>query len=407
MSNRACSVFVKLAVLSGLVVTAAAAGCGHGNDGVDGAGPGTGGAAGPDGGGGAGGTAGTVAGEGGVGGTSATGGTAGAGGTGVCATPPVAPSGHTYYADPVNGAMSNDGSQSKPWGSLSAIIAAKKLPPNNGATVQPGDTVYLMTGSHGDVSLNAANPDFITLAAAAGQTPILSSLKMEGASHWILSGLTVQALNDGGYVFGVRVDGSDLVLEGNAVLSQADVSAWTTADWQTKALYYAINASGNCISLLNNRMTNVKFAVGISGTNILVHGNTIDHFGDDGIDFGQGTGAGTIGNIEISGNIITNNLDIGDGNHNDGIQGWVFNGTTGTTCLIDSNLVIAQTDPNLPWPGAMQGISEFDGAWDRHPDHQQRGDRRRLSRHRPLRGPGLHHHQQYGLRLLHQRLTAT
>jgi len=384
MLKRACSVFVKLAVLSVLVVTVAAAGCGHGNDGVDGAGPGSGGAAGPDGGGGAGGTAGTtgkggvggVAGEGGAGRTSATGGAAGtggaggasgkggAGGTSGCATPPVAPSGHAYYADPVNGAMSNDGSQSKPWGSLSAIIAAKKLPPSNGATVQPGDAVYLMTGSHGDVSLNAANPDFITLAAAAGQTPMLSSLKMDSASHWILSGLTVQALNNGGYVFGIRVDGSDLVLEGNAVLSQADVSAWTQSDWQTKALYYAINASGNCISLLNNRMTNVKFGVGISGTNLLVRGNTIDHFGDDGIDFGQGTGSGTIGNIEISGNVITNNLDIGDGNHNDGIQGWVLNGTTGHDVTIESNVVIVKTDPNLPWKGSMQGISEFDGAWD-------------------------------------------
>ena len=213
MSNRACSVLVKLAVLSGLVVTAAAAGCGHGNDGVDGAGPGTGGAAGPDGGGGAGGAAGTVAGKGGVGGTSAAGGTAGAGGTGVCATPPVAPPA-TLTTRIRSTAPCPTTAHNQSLGAASRRSSpAKKLPPNNGATVQPGDTVYLMTGSHGDVSLNAANPDFITLAAAAGQTPILSSLKMEGASHWILSGLTVQALNDGGYVFGVRVYGSDLVLE--------------------------------------------------------------------------------------------------------------------------------------------------------------------------------------------------
>ena len=104
------------------------------------------------------------------------------------------------------------------------------------------------------------------------------------------------------------------------MLSQADVSAWTTADWQTKALYYAINASGNCISLLNNRMTNVKFAVGISGTNIRVHGNTIDHFGDDGIDFGQGTGSGTIGNI-ISRAVPSPTTSTSvTGNHNDGIR---------------------------------------------------------------------------------------
>jgi parallel beta-helix repeat protein len=95
-----------------------------------------------------------------------------------------------------------------------------------------------------------------------------------------------------------------------------------------------------------------------------VHGNTIDYFGDDGVDFGQGADAGTISDIEISNNSITNNLDIGDGNHNDGVQGWVLNGTTGTNVLIDSNTVISQTDPTLPWPGTMQGISEFDGAWE-------------------------------------------
>ena len=264
-----------------------------------------------------------------------------------CAAPPGTPSGRIYYSDPVNGTMSNDGSQSKPWGSLSAIIAAKKLPPDNGAAVQPGDAIYLTTGGHGDVSLNASNTDFITVAAAPGQTPTLSRLTMDGASHWVLRGLTVQALNSG-FSMGMRVGGSDLVVEGNAVLSQPDVSAWTQSDWQTKALFYAINASGNCISLLGNHITNVGFAIGISGTNILVRGNTIDHFGDDGIDFGQGTGSGTIGNIEISGNVITNNLDIGDNNHNDGIQGWVLNGTTGHDVTIDSNVVIVKTDPTLP-----------------------------------------------------------
>lgn len=272
---------------------------------------------------------------------------------------------HVYFSDPVNGSMANDGSQAHPWGSLSAMVAAGKLPPTAGAKVAAGDQILLLSGDHGSLSLNnAANSDFISIQAAPGQTPVLGGITIYGGSHWAFSGLTIQNLNNGGYVFGVRYTGDNFIFTNGSILSQPDVSAWTQADWRQKALYSGINGNGNCIAITDNTIRNVAFAVGVGGSNVLVRGNTIDHFGDDGIDFAQGTGTGTISNIEISHNIITNNLNIGDNNHNDGMQGWVLNGTTGTNVLIDSNLVIAQTDPTLPWAGSMQGISEFDGAWD-------------------------------------------
>jgi len=280
-----------------------------------------------------------------------------------CATPAATPK-HLYYSDPVNGSMSNDGSQAHPWGSLEAIASAGKLPPSAGATVGPGDAVYLLTGDHGALRLdNAFNGDFISIASAPGASPVLTGITIYGGSHWAFSGLTIQNLNDGGYVEGATLDADDVILSGSTILSQPDVSAWTQADWQQSAIS-GVNASGTCVALTGNSIRNVGSAIGISGQSILVHGNSIDYFGDDGIDFGQGTGAGTIGNIEISGNTITNNLDIGDGNHNDGIQGWVLNGTTGTNVLIDGNYVVSKTDPALPWFGNMQGISEFDGDWD-------------------------------------------
>jgi parallel beta-helix repeat protein len=260
--------------------------------------------------------------------------------------------------------MANDGSQAHPWGSLSAVVAAGKLPPVATATVAPGDAIYLLNGNHGLLRLdNAFNSDFISIQAAPGQTPILSGITIYGGSHWLFSGLTIQNLNDGGYTFGVRLIADDVIFTGCTILSQADVSGWTQADWRQYAIT-GINTSGSCIAITNNTIRNVGFGIGISGSNILVHGNSVDHFGDDGIDFGQGTGAGTTSNIEISNNTLTNNLNIGDGNHNDGIQGWVLNGTTGSNVLIDSNSVISKTDPALPWLGGMQGISEFDGAWD-------------------------------------------
>jgi parallel beta-helix repeat protein len=272
---------------------------------------------------------------------------------------------HIYYSDPVNGSMANDGSQAHPWAGLSAMVAAGKLPPATGATVVAGDQIMLLSGDHGSLSLNnAANSDFISIQAAPGQTPVLRGITMYGGAHWAFNGLTIQNLNNGNYTFGVRYAGDDFIFTNGTVLSQPDVSAWTQADWRQKALYQGVNGQGNCIAITNNTIRNVGFAVGVGGSNVLVRGNTIDHFGDDGIDFAQGTGTGTISNVEISRNTITNNLNIGDSNHNDGIQGWVLNGTTGTNVLIDGNLVINQTDPTLPWAGTMQGISEFDGAWD-------------------------------------------
>ena len=302
------------------------------------------------------------------GGTSSGGGSSG-GGTSAgtvytgCAEPTTPK--HIYYSDPVNGSMANDGSQAHPWGSLSAMVAAGKLPPAASATVVSGDRIILLSGDHGSLSLsNAVNSDFISIQAAPGQTPVLGGITIYGGSHWAFSGLTIQNLNDGGYVFGVRYTGDNFIFTSGSILSQPDVSAWTQADWRQKALFYGVNGQGNCLAITNNTIRNVKFAVGVGGSNVLVRGNTIDHFGDDGIDFAQGTEAGTISNIELSRNIITNNLDIGDSNHNDGMQGWVLNGTTGSNVLIDSNLVVAQTDPALPWASTMQGISEFDGACD-------------------------------------------
>lgn len=272
--------------------------------------------------------------------------------------------GRIYYSDPVNGSMTNDGSQAHPWGSLAAIVAAGKLPPAASAVIAPGDAIYLLGGNHGSFNLdNAFNSDFISIRAAPGQQPTLSGITMYGGSHWVFEGLVIQNLNNGGYTFGARLDVDDVILTDNTILSQPDVSSWSQADWQSSAMA-GVNASGNCVSITNNTIRNIGTAIGISGSNILVHGNSIDHFGDDGIDFGQGTDAGTIGNIEISDNVLTNNLDIGDGNHNDGVQGWVLNGTTGTNVLIDSNTVISQTDPSLQFAGNMQGISEFDGAWE-------------------------------------------
>ena len=98
------------------------------------------------------------------------------------------------------------------------------------------------------------------------------------------------------------------------------------------------------------------------GNNSMLSHNEIDHFGDDGIDYGAN-------NISITHNYIHDNFDIGDGNHEDVMQGQngpLLRGVPYnhfSNILIDSNLVIRQTDPKLAFPTYLQGIDAFDEDW--------------------------------------------
>ncbi len=100
--------------------------------------------------------------------------------------------------------------------------------------------------------------------------------------------------------------------------------------------------------------------------------NQIDHFGDDGIDYAAS-------NLAITRNNLHDNLDIGDGNHEDAMQGLTGYLAPGATVnhfqniVIDSNAVIRQTDPELSFPTGLQGIDAFDSRLDeRHRDQQRR-----------------------------------
>ena len=106
--------------------------------------------------------------------------------------------------------------------------------------------------------------------------------------------------------------------------------------------------------MTNSHILNVEFGAFISSNNTLVSGNDIERFGDDGIDY-------RASNILISKNYIHDNLDLGDGAHPDGMQGYPGKYSN---VVIDSNRVIRQTDPNPPFPNFLQGISAFDGDWE-------------------------------------------
>ena len=153
-------------------------------------------------------------------------------------------------------------------------------------------------------------------------------------------------------------------------ISTADsTSSWTKAEWLARVRGVGISAKGGdngadttCISVTDSHIMNAVFGSEVMANNMLFSGNEIDHFGDDGIDYAAS-------NILIAKNYIHDDLDLGNGAHMDGMQGYPGRPrppatyVTFSNVVIDSNRIIRQTDPNLPFPTYLQGIDAFDGDW--------------------------------------------
>ena len=306
-----------------------------------------------------------------------------------CAVPPTTFN-HIWYIDAVNGktaAAGGLGTQAAPWNSLQAVFLVQPgyttpllstapsrhpNPANPAATmgdgpIQPGDEILLMSGNYGDVStsdwnIGLKNTGFVTIAAAPGQTPVLSWLAVVGTSYFVFSGLKFEGTADSSptharFPFVLVNGGSNLIFTNLHISSSDDTSGWTQADWRARrrigGIFVQGGANTTCVSVTNSHISNIQFGANVMGNNMLFSGNEIERFGDDGIDYAAS-------NILITKNYIHNTLDLADGAHQDGLQGYPGKFSN---VVIDSNRVIRQTDPNLPFPGQLQGIDAFDGDW--------------------------------------------
>ena len=170
-----------------------------------------------------------------------------------------------------------------------------------------------------------------------------------------VNGGTLVAVNDQGASYPT----SNIVFQNMKISSQDDVTGWTQAQWVANAGFGFVahgTAGGvntKCITMTGSHISNIRWGAALTANQTLFSGNEIDHFGDDGIDYGASE-------LTITKNYVHDNLDIADGNHNDAMQGVIGNYQY---VLIDGNTIIRQTDPNLPFPIGLQGIDAFDGDW--------------------------------------------
>jgi Right handed beta helix region len=337
-----------------------------------------------------------------------------------CAVPS-ATSRHVWYVDPVHGktpAAGGNGSQASPWNSLSGVIAGgwgasgfsvpgytrpllSSVPYVHIANgqlvavadqlgnppVQPGDAIMLMSGNYGDIgigdfNLPTTNSDFVTVEAAPGQTPVFSTLLFDRTNKWVFNAIKVQSLmgaNGNSQALVVLQDQgpsfptTDIILENMQISSADSTAGWSQAQWnaQVRTGLQAMGLAGSgtngepntsCISMAGSHIQNVRVGAILAANNMLFTNNVIDHFGDDGIDYAAN-------NLAITHNTLHDNLNIGDGNHEDAMQGQngplpagvAYNAFS--NILIDSNLVVRQTDPQLAFPTYLQGIDAFDEDW--------------------------------------------
>ena len=282
---------------------------------------------------------------------------------------------HVFYADPIYGSMNGDGSKSRPWSTLQAVVAAGLINGRSQASgaVHAGDLIYLLNGEHGSINLyagNYVNTDFITIQAAPGHHPVMNTLYLTHCSKWVVKGIIFQ--NPAVLTQRISLVGAtqsdNIIIDGNTVYSEKDVSHWTAADWGAKSVLTGIVFNqAYSYRISNNFIKNVECGIYIGGSDILVSHNVIDYFANDGIEF-------SAHNSIISHNKITNHYPgWNDTYHHDGMQGWTYYQDTSTAnVVIDSNLVVASTGdyPTIPAPTGInddyfQGISIFNGTWSK------------------------------------------
>lgn len=292
-----------------------------------------------------------------------------------------------FYVDPAAGSASGDGSAAKPWKSLQAVIDAGKIETRNwaslpysasaklvtknaGAPVKAGDTIYLLHGYHGELAISGHyNASFITIEAAPGASPTLGSVVIRSSAGWHLKRLQVSQEGAPKYTKQTLVvvhshdwhgPANDIIVERCTILSVADTTLWTAADWNAKACD-GIEASGKRITLRRNTLRNVNFGITVTATDALVESNVVDGFAGDGM-----RGLGDRGVFQY--NTIKNCYDVNQ-NHDDGFQSWSVgaDGKVGTGqvtgVVLRGNRIINYENPKQKYRCALQGIGMFDGTF--------------------------------------------
>jgi len=291
----------------------------------------------------------------------------------------------SFYVDPVNGNINNDGSAGSPWSTIQDLIDNSKIasnkpasypytvgeplnPINAGAPVQPGDTLYCYSGYQGSLYIQGYyNLDNIHVIGLPGSKATFHSVHLRGASHWSFDNITITMEIEetyGGRLFWLDTHGyhggvHNVVIKNCSIYTKWDAYGWSADDWVSKGAH-GINGSYPVqqVKYYNNYIRNVKTGIQVFGDDAIVENNTIENFSVDGI---RGNG----NRLHFYYNLVMNCYDV-DGNHDDLFQSFNTGSDPFTDCHLIGNILIGRSDPNQPVAlrGDPQGIGMFDGFYD-------------------------------------------
>ena len=194
-----------------------------------------------------------------------------------------------FYVDPINGSLTGNGSQTSPWSTLEEVWNSGKIESRNcsapcsttapvyvtkNATgpVKPGDTIYLMSGYHGSLSITGGyNSNWITIKAYPGQTPKLKNVFLRSVSKWSFEGVSISpsyapVFANVGWMFKIEdhswTGPSDHVtLKDSSLFSVPDSSGWVTKeDWLNNASG-GVHSMADYTTLENIQIKNAAFGV--------------------------------------------------------------------------------------------------------------------------------------------------
>ena len=288
--------------------------------------------------------------------------------------------GKTFYLDPVNGSMSNDGSISSPWTTLEAVLSAELIetqsysplpyssssvlvPKNQGAPIRSGDTLYLLNGHHGSIFYRGMyNTQTILIANLPGHNPSISDMRISAASNLVIDGLSISPQYAASFFYSQLFHAESHSYHGpsshiqlrNCTLSGIDNSAgWGLEEWNEVGS--CIRVDGENMVVENNICKNIDHGITVTGNDNTVTNNQIINFAGDGM---RGLGSYLL----FENNMVKNCYDVNE-NHDDGFQSFTNPENPFVGNILRGNIILNYEDANQPFKGTLQGIGCFDGTY--------------------------------------------
>ncbi len=271
----------------------------------------------------------------------------------------LSPIGQIYHCDPINGSISNSGSEDSPWSTLEAVF-------ENNKSFESGDVIFLHDGQHGFPLVRGFQDEDAYISALSGHNPTLTKLSFGSGRNWVISGLMISpetaGLVDNGLYVNLSQTASYITLENCEIFGVKNTDVYSTNQQWYDNIGNGIDCYAKNTVIRNNFIFNTNFSLQVFREKVDFAYNTIDRYGADAI-------RGLASNTSYRYNVIKNPTvdDYDTGNHDDAWQSWTF-GNPIENIEIIGNQIYSATDPSIPLlTEIMQGIVIFDGfckGWD-------------------------------------------